>query len=91
VTRFDELGQDESEDFSEVETGDHLFKGLLAGLVGRLVDDDVELGSRCEVFRNISGRGLRGLVPTSSCHSRKCWWSNESKAPHSHCRIAPFP
>ena len=45
VTGLDKLGQDESENFSEVETGDHLFKGLLAGLVGRLVDDDVVLGS----------------------------------------------
>jgi len=45
VTGFDELGQDQSEDFSEVETGNHLFKGLLARLVGRLVDDDVVLGS----------------------------------------------
>lgn len=54
VTRFDELGQDESEDFSEVETGDHLFEGLLARLVGRLVDDDVELSSGCEVFHTIS-------------------------------------
>lgn len=45
VTGLDKLGQDQSEDFSEVETGDHLLEGLLARLVGRLVDDDVVLGS----------------------------------------------
>lgn len=46
ISRIDQVAQDESEHLSEVETGDHLFERLLSGLVGRLVDDDVILGSR---------------------------------------------
>jgi hypothetical protein len=45
VTRVDELAENETEDLAEVETGNHLLKRLLADLVGRLVDDNVVLGT----------------------------------------------
>lgn len=45
VAIVDQFAQDQSEDFSEIETSNHLFERLLARLVGRLINDDVEFGS----------------------------------------------
>lgn len=49
----DQFHEDESEHFAKVETGDHLLERLLSGLVGRLVDDDVVLGSGCRDEPNV--------------------------------------
>ena len=38
---FVEVDEDETEDFAEVEAGDHFFEGLLAGAGGFAVDDAV--------------------------------------------------
>jgi hypothetical protein len=45
ISVIDEFAENESEDFSEVETGNHLFERLLSGLVGGFINDDVELCS----------------------------------------------
>ena len=45
ISLVDELADDETEDFAEVKTGNHLLKRLLSWLVGGLVDDNVVLGA----------------------------------------------
>jgi len=75
ISIVDELAEDQSEDFSEVKTGNHLLERLFPGLVARLVDDDVKLGSSyCQ--------------PSHHGDVRRCWCSNESNAPHSHYKSA---
>jgi hypothetical protein len=50
ISVVDEFTENESEDFSEVETGNHFLERLFSRFVGGFINDDVELCSGCHKY-----------------------------------------